>query len=99
MQSTLLIEGIGNFDTFCFYVNLYCLSLMQSLLIEGRGRYDCSTIAGRGLPCEQTAPECAPLVLPVEFNKTYRLRIASVASLAPLNIQLEVGFNLIFSGN
>lgn len=68
----------------------------QSLLIEGRGRYNCSllpqnaTTAPPGcLVCNSTDPRCAPHVLPVTPGKTYRLRIASVASLSSLNFILE----------
>lgn len=70
--------------------------LSQSLLIEGRGRYNCSKLAGvlPGSPdclsCNATNPKCAPHVLPVTPGKTYRLRIASVASLSSLNFILEV---------
>lgn len=70
--------------------------LSQSLLIEGRGRYNCSKLAGvlPGSPdclsCNATNPNCAPHVLPVTPGKTYRLRIASVASLSSLNFILEV---------
>ncbi|KAG0589586.1 hypothetical protein KC19_1G032000 [Ceratodon purpureus] len=67
----------------------------QSLLIQGRGSYNCSTVAGvpHGSPncvvCNATNPSCAPHVMPVNPGKTYRLRIASVASLSSLNFILE----------
>lgn len=54
----------------------------QSLLIQGRGRYNCST--GN---CKN--PQCAPHVLSVKAGKTYRLRIASVASLSSLNFLIQ----------
>lgn len=54
----------------------------QSLLIQGRGRYNCSR-----RDCKN--PQCAPHVLSVEAGKTYRLRIASVASLSSLNFLIQ----------
>lgn len=70
----------------------------QSLLIEGRGAYNCSlvpqgAVAGSGdaVSCNATRPQCAPYVLSVVPGKTYRLRIASAASLSSLNFVLEVG--------
>ncbi|KAJ7562285.1 hypothetical protein O6H91_03G062500 [Diphasiastrum complanatum] len=72
----------------------------QSLLIAGRGRYNCSlvptsSVVGDGdcLKCNSESPQCQPYVLPVQSGKTYRLRIASVASLSSLNFILE-GHNM-----
>ena len=70
----------------------------QSLLMEGRGRYDCALVggsevsraAGDSPSCNASNEQCAPLVLRVKPGRTYRLRIASVASLASLNLQIEV---------
>lgn len=69
----------------------------QSLLMEGRGQYNCSAIeggassqaAGDRLPCNASNEQCTPLVLRVQPGLTYRLRIASVASLSSLNFQIE----------
>ncbi|XP_024370174.2 L-ascorbate oxidase [Physcomitrium patens] len=67
----------------------------QSLLIQGRGSYNCTGLAGVApgslncIVCNSTNPLCAPHVLPVMPGKTYRLRIASVASLSSLNFILE----------
>lgn len=67
---------------------------MQSLLIQGRGRYNCSELPASSSPdrlsCNTTNPNCSPHVLPVTPGKTYRLRISSVASLSSLNFILEV---------
>jgi L-ascorbate oxidase len=69
---------------------------VQSLLINGRGKYNCSSIANvlstspDCLTCNATSPNCAPFVLPVIHGNTYRLRIANVASLSSLNFILEV---------
>ncbi|KAL4194761.1 hypothetical protein AMTRI_Chr05g70100 [Amborella trichopoda] len=55
----------------------------QSLLIEAKGRYNCSLKTyeeDKNKPC---------YVLQVEPNKTYRLRIASVTTLASLNSAIE----------
>ncbi|CAM6004310.1 unnamed protein product [Sphagnum balticum] len=71
----------------------------QSLLIEGRGKYNCALDPGSNgaspscLPCNASNPECAYHVIPVEHGKTYRLRIASITSLSSLNFVLE-GHNL-----
>ncbi|KAG0499622.1 hypothetical protein HPP92_004313 [Vanilla planifolia] len=64
----------------------------QSLLINGRGRYNCS-MAGPMDVCNTTSPECSPASFVLVPGKTYRLRIASVASLSAFNLELE-GHNL-----
>ncbi|XP_027330394.1 L-ascorbate oxidase [Abrus precatorius] len=66
----------------------------QSLLINGRGQYNCSMAAN--LIKNTTLPqcnfrggeECAPEILHVDPNKTYRIRIASSTSLASLNLAI-----------
>ncbi|KAI7743636.1 hypothetical protein M8C21_012058 [Ambrosia artemisiifolia] len=67
----------------------------QSLLINGRGQYNCSLAAahngnGSGLPeCKFRGNErCAPNILHVMPNKTYRLRVASTTALASLNLAI-----------
>lgn len=68
---------------------------LQSLLLEGRGRYNCSNVPEykpAGLSCNQSDERCAPHVWSVERGKTYRLRLASVASLSSLNFKIEVKF-------
>ncbi|KAM0064295.1 putative L-ascorbate oxidase [Helianthus debilis subsp. tardiflorus] len=67
----------------------------QSLLINGRGQYNCSLAAahnskGPGLPgCKFRGNEgCAPNILHVMPNKTYRLRVASTTALASLNLAI-----------
>ncbi|XP_010531383.1 PREDICTED: L-ascorbate oxidase [Tarenaya hassleriana] len=68
----------------------------QSLLIQGRGKFNCSNsvipsnVAG---VCNSTNPQCAPFVLTVVPGKTYRLRIGSLTSLSALSFQIE-GHNL-----
>ncbi|OAY83949.1 L-ascorbate oxidase [Ananas comosus] len=63
----------------------------QTLLINGRGQYNCSTaeqtIRGSGT-CEITGSQCEPVVLQVQPNKTYRIRIASTTSLSSLNLAI-----------
>ncbi|KAH7429849.1 hypothetical protein KP509_09G068500 [Ceratopteris richardii] len=69
----------------------------QSLLINGRGRYDCTLVPKGGQQnsgdvkvCNVSNPQCSnPVVLRVERNKIYRLRIASVASISSLNFAVE----------
>eukprot|EP00253_Pinus_taeda_P003257 PITA_03257 len=63
----------------------------QSLLIEGRGKYDCSLDSTK--TCNATSRQCSPHILPVKPGKTYRLRIASVASLCALNFLIQ-GHNM-----
>ncbi|CAM6126865.1 unnamed protein product [Calypogeia fissa] len=72
----------------------------QSLLIQGRGKYDCSLVptggtanSGDSVSCNATSEQCTPFDLPVEPGLTYRLRITSVASLSALNFILE-GHNM-----
>ncbi|KAH9295286.1 hypothetical protein KI387_038874, partial [Taxus chinensis] len=72
----------------------------ESLLIEGRGRYNCSLVqslsnsAGDGSVCNSTNPQCSiPHILTVKPGKTYRLRITSVASLSSFNFLIE-GHNM-----
>lgn len=60
----------------------------QSLLINGRGRYNCS-LAGAADVCNMTNPECLPFVLTVVPGKNYLLRIASLTSLSALNLEIE----------
>ncbi|CAN7067607.1 unnamed protein product [Brassica rapa subsp. trilocularis] len=66
----------------------------QSLLINGRGQFDCSQAGyfneGGLKECNFTKDDpCAPTTLRVEPNKVYRLRIASTTSLASLNLAVE----------
>ncbi|MFQ6662254.1 hypothetical protein Gotur_030123, partial [Gossypium turneri] len=66
----------------------------QSLLINGRGQYNCSLAAKFSnssiSQCKFEGNEkCAPQVLKVRPNKTYRLRIASTTALASLNLAIE----------
>lgn len=69
----------------------------QSLLIQGRGRYNCSLVnapAGTDtVTCNSTAPDCVPFVLTAVPGKTYRLRIGSLTSLSALSFEIE-GHNM-----
>ncbi|KAI3810517.1 hypothetical protein L1987_20133 [Smallanthus sonchifolius] len=67
----------------------------QSILLNGRGQFNCSLAAahnsnGSGLPgCKFRGNEqCAPNILHVMPNKTYRLRVASTTALASLNLAI-----------
>ncbi|PSR86345.1 L-ascorbate oxidase [Actinidia chinensis var. chinensis] len=66
----------------------------KSLLINGRGQYNCSLAAHYSSnsstgPCKLTgAEQCAPQVLRVLPNKTYRIRVASTTALASLNLAI-----------
>ncbi|GLJ51152.1 hypothetical protein SUGI_1088780 [Cryptomeria japonica] len=62
----------------------------QSLLIEGRGKFNCSPVsADSSSTCNATHTQCTPHILSVKSGKTYRLRIASVASLSALNFLIQ----------
>lgn len=65
----------------------------QSLLLNGRGQYNCSLAAQFSNPpldqCKFTGTEqCAPQTMTVQPNKIYRLRIASTTALASLNLAI-----------
>lgn len=63
----------------------------QTLLINGRGQYNCSLAAKytQGNECKLNGGEqYAPYILHVRPNKTYRLRIASTTALASLNLAI-----------
>ncbi|CAI0429045.1 unnamed protein product [Linum tenue] len=67
----------------------------QSLLIHGKGRFNCST-PGLGLEpatCNNTNPECSPYTMTVVPGKTYRLRIGSLTALSALSFQID-GHNM-----
>ncbi|CAN8300914.1 unnamed protein product [Cochlearia groenlandica] len=74
----------------------------QSILINGRGQYNCSLAAqfsnrtaqfsNLSLPMctfKEDNNECAPQRLDVEPNKTYRIRLASTTALASLNLAVQ----------
>lgn len=69
----------------------------QSLLIQGKGRFNCSSLNSPSLNvgtiCNETNPECSPYVITVIPGKTYRLRISSLTSLSALSFQIE-GHNM-----
>ncbi|XP_076960513.1 L-ascorbate oxidase-like [Bidens hawaiensis] len=65
----------------------------QSLLIQGKGRFNCSTPRIETDLCNATNPECSPYVLTVVPGKTYRLRIGSLTALAALSFEIE-GHNM-----
>lgn len=78
----------------------YELKTLQSLLINGRGQFNCSLAAAHTPGAKQCAAagaagnrHCAPVILPVLPNKTYRLRVASTTSLASLNLAVGVSKN------
>ncbi|KAI3980315.1 hypothetical protein MKX01_001386 [Papaver californicum] len=65
----------------------------QSILINGRGQYNCSVAAmydnttnDCGSIYGRPSKQCEPYVLTVEPRKFYRLRISSTTSLASLNL-------------
>jgi len=60
----------------------------HSLLINGRGSFNCSAAAAG--TCDATLTECAAPGFDVVPGKTYRFRIASLTSLSALNFEIEV---------
>ncbi|XVF05647.1 hypothetical protein REPUB_Repub05bG0190700 [Reevesia pubescens] len=71
----------------------------QTLLINGRGQFNCSLAAiflsnSSVSQCKFRGNEqCAPQILHVFPNKTYRLRIASTTALASLNLAIGLPSN------
>ncbi|KAK4583972.1 hypothetical protein RGQ29_021909 [Quercus rubra] len=61
----------------------------QSLLIQGKGKFNCSSVTLPTNICNTTNPECSPYVITVIPGKTYRLRIASLTALSALSFQIE----------
>ncbi|CAK9328079.1 unnamed protein product [Citrullus colocynthis] len=68
------------------------LLLLKAILINGRGQTNCSIAAKYNTSlkqCELKGDEqCAPFILQVKPNKTYRIRIASTTSLSALNFAI-----------
>ncbi|KAF9616218.1 hypothetical protein IFM89_028994, partial [Coptis chinensis] len=65
----------------------------QSLLMNGRGQFNCSLadhLSNSSVCKIRGGEQCAPPILHVQPNKTYRLRIASTTSLASLNLAIGV---------
>ncbi|MCL7023636.1 hypothetical protein MKW94_011121 [Papaver nudicaule] len=58
----------------------------QSILINGRGQYDCSKTTKS---CSLTNKKCERNALTVEPKKSIRVRIASTTSLASLNLVIQ----------
>ncbi|KAI8536192.1 hypothetical protein RHMOL_Rhmol10G0236900 [Rhododendron molle] len=65
----------------------------QSLLIQGKGSFNCSTPGIEAGLCNATNPECSPYVMTVVPGKTYKLRIGSLTSLEALSFEIE-GHNM-----
>ncbi|XP_050206087.1 L-ascorbate oxidase [Mercurialis annua] len=65
----------------------------QSLLIQGKGLFNCSTPGIQAGLCNSTTPECFPYVMTVVPAKTYRLRISSLTALSALSFQIQ-GHNM-----
>ncbi|KAL5205527.1 hypothetical protein ABZP36_033736 [Zizania latifolia] len=63
----------------------------QSLLINGKGMFNCSQLAnGGGGACNMSRPECGwPTLFTAVPGRTYRLRIGSLTSLSSLSFEIE----------
>lgn len=72
----------------CFF-----LGISQSILIQGRGRFNCNTPGIEAWVCNAANPECVPYALTVVPGKTYRLRIGSLTALSALSFEIE-GHNM-----
>lgn len=69
----------------------YSLWFTQSLLINGRGMFNCSLAPGGA--CNASRPDCTlPPLFTAVPGKTYLLRIGSLTSLSSLNFEIEVPF-------
>ncbi|KAF5480808.1 hypothetical protein F2P56_001521 [Juglans regia] len=65
----------------------------QSLLIQGKGKFSCSSVPSPAGVCNSSNPECSPYAITVIPGKTYRLRVASLTALSALSFQIE-GHNM-----
>ncbi|KAK4721884.1 hypothetical protein R3W88_012117 [Solanum pinnatisectum] len=65
----------------------------QSILIHGRGRFNCSIPSIDPTLCNATNPQCTPYSMTVVSGKTYRLRIGSLTALSALSFEIE-GHNM-----
>ncbi|KAK7860752.1 L-ascorbate oxidase [Quercus suber] len=65
----------------------------QSLLIQGKGRFNCTSSSLTADTCNTSNPECSPYAITVIPGKTYRLRVASLTALSALSFQIE-GHNM-----
>ncbi|KAK6118390.1 hypothetical protein DH2020_047807 [Rehmannia glutinosa] len=65
----------------------------QSILIQGKGKFNCNTPGIEAGLCNATHPECVPYALTVVPGKTYRLRIGSLTALSALSFEIE-GHNM-----
>uniref|UniRef100_A0A0A0M2J6 L-ascorbate oxidase n=1 Tax=Cucumis sativus TaxID=3659 RepID=A0A0A0M2J6_CUCSA len=67
----------------------------QTILINGTGQFNCTSLEKYNTSSEhcEWKDQCAPFVLKVEPNKTYRIRIASTTSLAALNFAISKKFH------
>ncbi|KAJ4848166.1 hypothetical protein Tsubulata_018637 [Turnera subulata] len=74
-------------------INFTWVGEPQSLLIQGKGRFNCSTPGTDASNCNASNPECSPYSMTVVPGKTYRLRITSVTALSALSFQIE-GHNM-----
>jgi FtsP/CotA-like multicopper oxidase with cupredoxin domain len=64
--------------------------LTQSLLINGRGRFNCSQLAPESAACNASRPDCSlPTLFTAVPGRTYRLRVGSLTSLSSLNFEIE----------
>ncbi|KAG6767298.1 hypothetical protein POTOM_028495 [Populus tomentosa] len=76
-------------------INFQWVGEPQSLLIQGKGRFDCSAANPpmKADVCNNTNPECSLYSTTVVSGKTYRLRISSLTALSALSFQIE-GHNM-----
>ncbi|GER47600.1 ascorbate oxidase [Striga asiatica] len=83
LKNSLLTENVA----------IHWHGIRQSILIQGRGKFNCSTPGIETARCNSSNPECVPYALTVVPNKTYRLRIGSLTALSALSFEIE-GHNM-----
>ena len=64
----------------------------QPLLIQGKGKFKCSSASLTAETCNTSNSECSPYAITVISGKTYRLRVASLTALSALSFQIELTF-------
>lgn len=61
----------------------------DSILIQGKGKFDCNKPGTQPTLCNATNPQCSPYVLKADPGKTIRLRLGSLTSLSSLSFEIE----------
>lgn len=62
----------------------------DSILIQGKGKFECNKPGTHAGLCNATNPQCSPYILKADPGETIRLRVGSLTSLASLSFEIEV---------